>query len=190
MNVADSNMIASHLELRGLSLAESLGDAELVVINTCSVRGHAEHKALSFIGELQQLKVWPRVIVVGCAAQRLGETLKKRFPIVKLVTGAKDIEQFPHVFDRFMSFGTQGSSPAPSGHAVPLNTLVTVMRGCENFCSYCIVPYVRGEEKSRPPEEIISEITAQVQQGAREVMLLGQNVNSYTAGDKYTLRIF
>ncbi len=207
MNAADSDLMADYLLNRGFSLTDDSEKADIIIVNTCSVRYNAEHKALSYLGRIVPLKKKnPKlnIIFVGCMAQRVGEQIKKRFPIIDLVIGAKDIEQFPLFFERLATgnqlpdtrHGGQTSkkkgmgSLAVTGTRLPVaggqskvSACVTIMRGCENFCSYCIVPYVRGKEISRPPKEIITEIKKLVLSGTREVMLLGQNVNSYRDGN-------
>lgn len=189
MNVADSNLMAAHLEDRGMALTDSRENADVIILNTCSVRFHAEHKALSFIGRLKPLKLENpnlKIIVAGCAAQRMGKELKKRFPIVDLVIGAKEMDYVGEIIER--SFPNKLSDvTARSVHtALPSRqkesaamAFVTIIRGCQNFCSYCIVPHVRGPEKSRPVQEIISEIESRAADGYKDIMLLGQNVNSY-----------
>jgi tRNA-2-methylthio-N6-dimethylallyladenosine synthase len=125
--------------------------------------------------------------VAGCAAQRLGGKLKKLFPFVDLVAGAKEIERMPALLDREFPAGGERPAPRPSScERLPARAkesaaaaFVTVMRGCGNFCSYCIVPHVRGPESSRPAREVIAEIEARAAEGYKEVLLLGQNVNSY-----------
>jgi len=194
MNVADAGEYSRHLQNYGFLPTENLKEAQIVLLNTCTVRQHAEDKVLTLIGSLKRWKEKnPEniLIVAGCVAQRIGEHLKKRFPYVDLVVGAKDIDFFPEMLSRLGQFSPLG--PFESSHQVTpssshqvtgspghqVTAFVTIMRGCENFCSYCIVPYVRGKEKSRSVEEIISEIKCLVEQGVKEVTLLGQNVNSY-----------
>ena len=193
MNVADAGEYAQHLQNFGLLPTEDLNDAKVVLLNTCTVRQHAEDRALSFLGQLKKLKMKNeklKIIVAGCVAQRLGEDLKRRFLHIDLVIGAKDIDLFPQILtERLKDFQEpEGSTPyrstnlstyQPMNLSTDVTAFVTIMRGCENFCSYCIVPYVRGKEKSRPVEEIISEINCLIKQGVKEVTLLGQNVNSY-----------
>ena len=181
MNVADSGGMEKGLLARGWERGESVDGAGLVVVNTCSVREHAESKAMSFVGELVERRQKGedfRIIVAGCMAERMKDTLKKRFPLVDLVVGAKDIKRFAKLIENIpgvIPADKKSEVSEPSG----ISAFVTIMRGCENFCSYCIVPYVRGPEVSRPADEIIEEITARAANGAKEVTLLGQNVNSY-----------
>lgn len=178
MNMADSEIISNHMRLCDIKPAESFKDADLIIMNTCTVRAMAEHKALSFLGEVKKRTVNKKVIVTGCAAEQWGESIKKRYPMIKLVVGAKDIEHFPVLFDKAFDFVP--SLTPYSLHLTPaVSSLVTIMRGCENFCSYCIVPYVRGKEISKPWKDIVKEIAALVKNGTKEIMLLGQNVNSY-----------
>ena len=190
MNVDDSNSMASHLERLGFSFTNSKEEADFIVLNTCSVREHAEHKAMSFIGRLKPLKdANPnlKIVVTGCAAERLGQKLRKKFPIIDLVIGAKQIENFPEIFDKSFSLAhSDNCGEAPSRMLLPSRAkesdeiaFVTIMRGCHNFCSYCIVPYVRGPEKSRAVADVLADIKTYAAGGFKDVMLLGQNVNSY-----------
>ncbi|MHB9156171.1 MAG: MiaB/RimO family radical SAM methylthiotransferase, partial [Endomicrobiales bacterium] len=190
MNTADSDRMAGHLARRGMSLAAAMEEADLVIVNTCSVRQQAEHRALSLLGRLALLKKKKqglKVIVAGCAAERLGKDLERRFPVVNLVVGAKSAPDFPGIFDEtFLDAPRQQECSAPrpeDGRPSPVSAFVTVMRGCENFCSYCIVPYVRGPETSRKADEVVRETGYLAARGTRDVMLLGQNVNSYRDGN-------
>ncbi|MHB9155980.1 MAG: tRNA (N6-isopentenyl adenosine(37)-C2)-methylthiotransferase MiaB, partial [Endomicrobiales bacterium] len=136
-----------------------------------------------YLGRLKPLKEKNpglKVIVAGCAAQRLGEKLIKKFPLIDLVVGAKDIDRFSEWCDSVFGCsgeGDAGDLPRPARSAV--SSFVTIMRGCDNFCSYCIVPHMRGRESSRSVEDILAEVRARAKDGVREVTLLGQNVNSY-----------
>jgi tRNA-2-methylthio-N6-dimethylallyladenosine synthase len=188
MNVADSRLMAEHLESLGMSLSLDRETSDVIVLNTCSVRYDAEHRALAFIGRLKPLKERNpeiRIIVAGCAAQRMGQELKRKFPFVDLVVGAREIDGFPETFNRAFPGFLKKNMPAekvrlPSrGKESPAAAFVTLMRGCQNNCSYCIVPHVRGPEKSRPVAEVLGEIEACVRDGFKEILLLGQNVNSY-----------
>jgi len=203
MNVADSDSIGQHLAGLGMEYASDVAAADIVFINTCSVRQQAEQRALSFVGRLEPFKRANsrlKVVVVGCMAQREGQRLQKQLPIIDLVIGSKDIERFPEIIAGFLSPGTKedplmqnpgysgnsgfaGETPDQGSAHNRTSAFVTIMRGCENFCSYCIVPLVRGPEKSRPAREIIAEIETKVRGGARDITLLGQNVNSYRSGD-------
>ena len=179
MNLADSEEMAAHLLTRGYTLTENLEEADLVLINTCTVRDHAEHRALSFLGRLRQ---WKRekserkIIFAGCAAQRLGQKLKKLFPFLDLVSGAREIDQFAQLLDK-SGFNTAGAASLPPTKSV--TGYVTIMRGCDFACSYCIVPSVRGPVHCLPSAEILKNATKRITQGYSEIMLLGQTVNAW-----------
>ena len=188
MNTADSEYMAACFEHAGCVPSKDARGADIVVINTCTVRDHAEHRALSYVGRLEPTaKEYPGrfYIFAGCAAERISEKrLKYTFPFITHVIGAQDLERFPMLIGNIL-----GHSLAPAGAvlgsvASSPTALVTIMRGCNNYCSYCIVPYVRGRETSRPPEEIIEDVAARSAKGACEITLLGQNVNSYHASWK------
>lgn len=191
MSFADGAEMARPLAARGFGPAQGLDDADALILNTCTVRQHAEDKALSQLG---RLKPWKEarperlLIVAGCAAERLGDWLIERFPHVDLVVGAKSIEQYPEVLERALSqrFDWARENAGAWEHAVPATSgagaFVTVMRGCNYSCSYCIVPAVRGRELYRPFETVLAEVRARAAEGAREVTLLGQTVNSWRDG--------
>lgn len=196
VNAADSNAIASHLSSLSMKYTEEKERADVIVLNTCTVRDEVEHNAMAFIGRLKALKLSKpalKIVISGCAAERLGQALKRKFPFVDLVTGAKEIGRFPEIFDGV--FGTAGEKPLtahclpPRDRESPEAAFITITRGCENFCSYCIVPQVRGPEISRPAPEIIAEIEGFVRRGFKEVVLLGQNVNSYSGLDAQSLPV-
>ncbi|MCG3206026.1 MAG: tRNA-2-methylthio-N(6)-dimethylallyladenosine synthase [Elusimicrobia bacterium] len=184
MNFADSDEMGRHMKERGFQPTENEEAADAILVNTCTVRDLAEHKAASFIGRLKEWKMaHPQglVIVTGCAAERSKDEFKKRFPYIDLIVGAKDIEQFPKELERILS--TQEESlPLPELTPTTPNAVVqyvTIMRGCNYNCSYCIVPAVRGREIYLPIEKILAEVADRVGQGAKEIWLLGQTVNSY-----------
>ena len=193
MNVSDSSLMAGYLSGMGMKPAENLSKADVVVVNTCSVRDHAEHRALSYLGRLKPYKQQNpklKIVFAGCAAERMGEKLvKRRFPQVDMVIGAKNLENFPKIFSKFVDSSqitddgktkkTKTLSTVNRQPSTAVSAFVTIMRGCENFCSYCVVPYVRGKELSRPAGEIIAEIKCLADRGVKDVTLLGQNVNSY-----------
>ena len=180
MNLADSEEMASHLLGRGFALTQQLEEADLVLVNTCTVRDHAEHRALSFLGRLRQ---WKRekpgrhIIFAGCAAQRLGKKLQKTFPYLDLVSGAREIEQFSSLLDQSGLFtpAAEAGTPAPQG----VTGYVTIMRGCDFACTYCIVPSVRGPVHCLPSQEILAQAATKARQGCPEIMLLGQTVNAW-----------
>jgi tRNA-2-methylthio-N6-dimethylallyladenosine synthase len=194
MNVYDSEHMAMHLASLGYTPTLSPEDADLIIVNTCSVRDKAEQKAFSILGRLEGLKRRrPGLIVgvAGCVAQQEGERIFTRAPHVDIVIGTRAVERLPahvlkveaercRVVDLELTPGLASPDEAlPAAGGAGVSRFVTIMRGCDNFCSYCVVPYVRGREVSRPPESIVQEITALVAAGKREVTLLGQNVNSY-----------
>jgi tRNA-2-methylthio-N6-dimethylallyladenosine synthase len=184
MNVADSNEMARHLEQRGFVATDDLDDASVCLVNTCTVREHAEHRAMSEIG---WLKTWKdeasdrKLVVAGCAAQRAREYIERRFPHVDLVVGAKSIESFPEIVDGLLAKNpTDESFDYATGRRTgDVSAFVTIMRGCNYSCTYCIVPYVRGRESYRPIDEILDEVRSRVDEGVRDITLLGQTVNSY-----------
>ena len=183
MNLADSEEMFAQLSARGFSATDNLDEADAVLINTCTVRDHAEHRAVSFLGRLGAWKrenPGRRIIFAGCAAQRLGNQLKKQFPFLDILSGAKEIEHFGDTLDKsglFPPVGPQGESLT-----LGLTGYVTIMRGCNFACTYCIVPSVRGPVKCLPHCAILEEVRAKVATGAKEIMLLGQTVNAYQDG--------
>ncbi len=179
MNEADSGEMSLVLAQSGYRITVDMNEADAVLLNTCTVREHAEHRAISNIGRLKHWKnARPdrKIIVAGCAAQRLGNKLKKRFPHVDVVAGAKDIDRFAELVT---GLAENGCACTPEPQAAPLVSYVTIMRGCSHACAYCIVPSVRGPGISRNADEILAEVRAKVSHGAREIVLLGQTVNSY-----------
>ncbi|MBW2619291.1 MAG: radical SAM protein, partial [Deltaproteobacteria bacterium] len=195
MNVDDSQRLAWLLAGRGFEPATEAKSADLIVINTCSVRAKAEQKACSLLGRLKRLKAArPGLIIVlaGCLAQQEGRRLLKRFSHLDAVIGTGALARLPDLIaraksgERMVDIGLDRELPGPLESApegVGVRSQVTIMAGCNNFCAYCVVPYLRGRERSRPPAEILAEVAAKVGAGAREINLLGQNVNSYHYGD-------
>lgn len=193
MNLADSSTLASTLRTRGFKRVENEADADLIIFNTCSVREKAEDRVYGRLGEIykyKRLKPHLKVAVVGCMAQRLGEDLRKRVPHVDIVLGTDRMFELPDVLE-----GKEGTEPVMTafGHenmdmiepvlSTPHSGFVTISRGCDNYCTYCIVPYVRGKERSHSADYIVDAVKKMVDEGAVEVTLLGQNVNSYQAGE-------
>ncbi len=182
MNRADSERLAAHLEHLGYEASTAVEDADLVVLNSCVVRQSAENRVLSKIGSLKPLKRrHPHLLIAltGCLVDSRVDELKRRFPFV-------DFFFKPQAFDDLIlplskiqgiSLKKGAGSILPARPAV--STFVPIIQGCNNFCSYCIVPYRRGRERSRPVNEIICEVEELTRRGAREVVLLGQNVDSY-----------
>jgi tRNA-2-methylthio-N6-dimethylallyladenosine synthase len=188
MNVADSNEMSRHLRARGLVETQDPDEASVMLVNTCTVRQHAEDRAFSEIGRLRRWKTMRpgrKVVVTGCAAERTKEYLEDRFPFVDLVVGAKSIENFDQMAQSLLD---RRDTDEELDYAVPaigdkVSAFVTIMRGCNYSCTYCIVPYVRGREIYHSMEQILGEVRARVFEGAREITLLGQTVNSYRYGD-------
>jgi tRNA-2-methylthio-N6-dimethylallyladenosine synthase len=187
MNVADSDEMGRHLKAKGLVETQDENEASIFLVNTCTVRQHAEDRAFSEIGRLRRWKVrgpGRKVVVTGCAAERTKAYLEDRFPFVDLVVGAKSIEGFGQLADRLLD---RRPTDEELDYAVPtlgdkVAAFVTIMRGCNYSCTYCIVPYVRGREIYHSMEQILGEVRDRVREGAREITLLGQTVNSYRSG--------
>ncbi len=178
MNVADSDMLAQQLTGRGYVRAEKVRQADLIIVNTCSVRERAESRAKARLEEYGNIKkAHQRLWVIGCMAQRLGEELKAEIPKIDLVIGAEEIEHLPKKLDTYLARSEAG--PVMGEYSSGISTFLPVMRGCDNFCYYCIVPYVRGREHSLPATDLLDQAKKLVDQGASEITLLGQNVNSY-----------
>jgi tRNA-2-methylthio-N6-dimethylallyladenosine synthase len=203
MNVYDANQISGVLAPLGYTGTDSLETADMVVVNTCTIREKAEQKAFSFLGRLAKIKAAkPSLIVAvgGCVAQQEGEAILKRMPHVDLVFGTHAIFRLPDMVRRIeasrcrlvdvrlsdrIEIDRPVAGPETEGQ---VSAFVTIMRGCDNYCTYCVVPHVRGRESSRHPDRVVEEIRMLVKQGVREVTLLGQNVNSY--GNKEGLCTF
>ncbi len=186
MNVADSDMLADLLAARGYQTTLDSEKADLIVVNTCSVRKRAEDRAMAKISEHAGVKAKRRpdqaLWVVGCMAERMGDSLKTQIPGVNRVIGATRIEELQHDIDHYLE-DTQRRAEEVTTGSVSVSTFIPIMRGCDNFCSYCIVPHVRGREHSVPSEELVSRIASVVSRGGKEIVLLGQNVNSYRDGN-------
>ncbi|MBW1779611.1 MAG: tRNA (N6-isopentenyl adenosine(37)-C2)-methylthiotransferase MiaB [Deltaproteobacteria bacterium] len=193
MNAYDSDFLAQSFIHDGFLPAETPETADVILINTCAVRAKPEQKAYSLLGRMCAIKAKrPRLIlgIVGCLAQMKGAELLKRFPRLDLVLGPRELSRFPEILkgiDRLSGkIVATGLKPAPPSPAPchgyfhkRVTGYVSIMEGCNNFCSYCIVPYVRGREISRPPHEIMAEVNHLLSEGIKEITLLGQNVNSY-----------
>lgn len=194
MNVHESEKIAGILQGRGYRESLQEQDADIIVFNTCCIRENAENHAYGNIGALKKLKKnKPSLIIAvgGCMTQQLGaaEKLRKKFPFVDIVFGTHNLESLGELLDRKISgkksvvdiWGKEGEIREEdySYRTSYPNAWVNIMYGCNNFCSYCIVPYVRGRERSRAPEYIVKEVNSLLDKGYKEITLLGQNVNSY-----------
>ncbi|MBZ4653682.1 MAG: tRNA ((37)-C2)-methylthiotransferase MiaB [Peptococcaceae bacterium] len=193
-NERDSETIAGLLREIGYERVEEPTQADLILFNTCCVREKAENKVLSRIGELKDLKSQnPHLIIgiCGCMVQqeKIVEKIRRRAPHVDLIFGTHNIHELPELVQSIKNLRVpqvhilpdreEIVEGLPSHREFPFKALVNITYGCNNFCTYCIVPYVRGREKSRLPEHILKEISAMSEDGVLEVMLLGQNVNSY-----------
>ena len=192
MNENDSERLAGQLRSIGYSATEDKEDADLILINTCCVRESAEKKIYGKIGELKRLKQEnPNLIIgiAGCMAQKDKEKLFKKAPHVDLVMGTHNTHQLVELLgqlessrDKVLAVWDQAELLAPDVPTIRKSTIsawVPIMYGCNNFCTYCIVPYVRGRERSRPSADIVKEIRQLGDDGFKEITLLGQNVNSY-----------
>ena len=200
MNEYDSDFLAQSLIRNGYSPEQEIHRADIILINTCAVRAKPEQKACSFLGRMADLKEKnPELVVgmIGCLAQMKGKELMKRFPLLDFVMGPRELgailETVQRVHDkrqRVTATGLNVKPPPPvkcEGYfRNQTSGFISIMEGCNNFCSYCIVPYVRGREYSRAPEEILDEARYLLSEGIREITLLGQNVNSYVREDGTT----
>jgi len=192
MNFYDRGLIAGILEQNGYRPAAGMSGADVMVVNTCSVRDHAERRALGRIRELAGLRKQrphSRLVVCGCMAQRMGAQLLDRIPGIDLVIGTGEYRRLPDLLRRIEKGRAVSTSetlemysdiqprPAPG-----LSAFVSVMRGCDNRCSYCIVPQLRGPARSRPLDDVLGEVRTLTDRGIREIIFLGQNVNAYQDG--------
>jgi len=193
MNVHDSEQMVALLAQGGYKMTDNLKLADLILLNTCSIREKAAHKVYSVLGRLGKLKAQNPELIIGvggCLAQHLGTKFHKRVGYLDFVFGTHNIHKLPEMIasvekkrekitnvDFHKSLNSIGIYAPPGKGSVI--AFVTIMQGCNNYCAYCVVPYLRGPEISRPPEEIIDEIRKLADCGIREVTLLGQNVNSY-----------
>lgn len=192
MNVADSDWLHQVLMARGWT-AVSEEEAQVFLITTCSVREKPEQKVYSLLGRLKDYvdrDASVFVAVGGCVAQQIGTQLWQRFPFVRLVFGTDGLAMVPDALDRLaddpelrlalLEFtGYYPEREQVHGHGVGAQAFVNIMQGCDNFCAYCIVPFTRGRQKSRGTDAVVAECASLVRRGARELTLLGQNVNSY-----------
>jgi tRNA-2-methylthio-N6-dimethylallyladenosine synthase len=189
MNLADSSTLVRAMLSRGYRRVESPSAADLIILNTCSVREKAEERVFGRLGEIRRFKRGKpslKVAVVGCMAQRLGDELKTKAPEVDYVLGTDRLFELPDVIEHIegtqpvmTAFGHENIDVIEPIRETSYSGFVTISRGCDNFCTYCIVPYVRGRERAHSTEHIIGHIRKMVDDGVVEVTLLGQNVNSY-----------
>ena len=189
MNLADSGSLAAAMNRHGFLPVESDEDADILILNTCSVREKAEERVFGRLGELSAFKKkspGKKLAVVGCMAQRLGPRILQRAPYVDFILGPDRISELPQYLGKSNGIPQINTEFGHEkiGDLIPVrdnkySAYVTISRGCNQYCAYCIVPYVRGEERSYPAGQIIGQINALASDGVLETILLGQNVNSY-----------
>lgn len=193
MNFSDSEVVASVMNAEGYELCRSAAEADLVFINTCSIRENAEQRVRKRLRELKGLKKKNpglRIGILGCMAERLREQLFDEEPLVDLIAGPDSYRKLPEMLQE-LDEGRRAAQVLLSEEETyadlepvryssnKVSAFISIMRGCQNFCSYCVVPFTRGKERSRDPESIVQEAEKLVEEGYREITLLGQNVNSY-----------
>ena len=197
MNVGDSEIVVSIMQDEGFCYTENIAEADIILINTCSIRDNAEQRIWGRLSEMRRLrKAKPSLLigVIGCMAERLKEQLTEGELAVDIVAGPDAYRDLPKLVREAESGGrginTLLSTEETYAEIAPVrldkngvSAYIAIMRGCDNFCSYCVVPYTRGRERSRDAESIIAEARTLFENGYREVTLLGQNVNSYRTGD-------
>ena len=191
MNLADSEVVMGILNSQGYAITQEVKDADVILLNTCSIRDNAEQRIYGRLGNLKALKdKKPEMIlgVLGCMAERLRKDLIEEKKVVDLVVGPDEYRRLPEFIDAAFGgekgIGVKLSRSEPYDDILPfredgLHAWLSVMRGCDKFCSFCVVPFTRGRERSRSLESIVSEVKMLSSRGFREVTLLGQNVNSY-----------
>ena len=193
-NEADSEKIAGMCRSMGYEICYTPEEADLIMVNTCAVREHAEQKALSIVGQYKHLKAAKPDMLIGVCGcmvtqEHRKETIKHSYPYVDFVLGTSSLHRLPELIFTKIQKGKRLYCPEEKEYLVaeglPIHrestyrAWVSIMYGCNNFCTYCIVPYVRGRERSRRPEDIIAEVRELVESGYKDITLLGQNVNSY-----------
>lgn len=198
MNERDSETIAGMLESMGCSEQTVRDDADIVIINTCSVREHADERFFGTLGQLKKIKKQRPDFIVGLCGcmmqqQHIIDRVKTKFPWVDIIFGTHNIHEFPQLINAVASEkerqidvwddGGEIVEGLPQVRKYPFKSFVNITFGCNNFCTYCIVPYTRGRERSRAPEDVAREVRKLVADGVKEVTLLGQNVNSYKGGE-------
>ena len=198
LNENDSEKICGMVEQMGYTKTEEPKEANLVIFNTCCVRENAEEKLFGKLGELKRLKEEKniKIAIGGCMMQQkhITDKIKQSYPFVDILFGTHTLHKFPENLYKAISdnkkimdilhIDGEIHEGLPIKRNSNIKASVTIMNGCNNFCTYCIVPYVRGRERSREPENILAEIECLAKQGYKEITLLGQNVNSYNGGEK------
>ena len=193
MNVADSEVVAAILKKDGFEYTKNIDNADVILLNTCSIREHAENKIVQRLNELKKLRASkPQLLigVIGCMAERLQERLFEKKDLVDIVAGPDSYRTLPQLIEKAQverqAINAELSLTETYAEIYPyryddngISAFVSIMRGCNNFCSYCIVPYTRGRERSRDSQSIVDEVKQLYADGYKEVTLLGQNVNSY-----------
>ena len=197
MNEEDSEKLSGMLMSMGYNSCDNRNDADIIIFNTCCVRENAELKVHGNLGQLKGLKKQKQDLIIavcGCMMQQKGipEEISKKYPFVDIIFGTHNLHKFPEYLNRVLMNDERileiesGSDEIIEGMTIDrkssLKAFVTIMYGCDNFCTYCVVPQVRGREKSRKSEDIINEIKNLAKEGYKEITLLGQNVNSYGKG--------
>ena len=193
MNFADSEVVASILQTAGHSIVTEIGDADVVLINTCAIRDNAEQRIRHRVRELRAMQARNprlRIGILGCMAERLQSQLMAEEDNVSLVVGPDAYRRLPELLERGAHAAVELSTTETYADIEPvrlasngISAYISIMRGCQNYCAYCVVPYTRGRERSRDPETILREARTLYSQGYKEVTLLGQNVNSYRHAD-------
>ena len=193
-NEADSEKLRGYLAEMGFGFTQDEFATDIVLVNTCAVREHAEMRVLGNVGALnhsKKAKPGQIIAVCGCMVQQehMAQKIKMSYPVVDLVFGPHELWRFPELLERVLDSGKRVFSTAddtgsvaegiPTARVDKVKAWLSIMYGCNNFCTYCIVPYVRGRERSRRPEDVVAEARELIEAGYKEITLLGQNVNSY-----------
>ena len=198
MNERDSETIAGMLEEMGFSKAAAKADADVIIINTCSIRDNADKKFFGILGQLKKVKLdSPETLIAVCGCmmqqQHITDRIKAKYSWVDIVFGTHNIHTLPELLKKaheenakivsVLPYREELIEGLPAKREYDYKAYVNIMYGCNNFCTYCIVPYTRGREVSRDPEQIFAEVKALAESGTKEITLLGQNVNSYAGGN-------
>lgn len=204
MNVHESEKLYAAFELNGIGQADSIENADIIVFNTCCVREGAETRVIGNLGIIKKLKEKKRnliVVVCGCMSQQpaIAEKLHKRCSFINIITGTYKLSSIPDMVKRVQAgekfiIDLENDETIARGINIAkrsdkISTFVNIMYGCNNFCTYCIVPYVKGRERSRKASDIYDEVKLLINEGAKEITLLGQNVNSYNDGENNFLKL-